>query len=1289
MCHSSAIELITGSMRNALYATAVAWLLVTPIPTLASVWTLDHGARDEADPAGIAIEESGEAQSIAPLGDDEAWLVSENALRRVSRDRQTKARVDLAGRHFGSAVASAVDVYDGSVWVATSSSLLLRFSVTGALEQGLTTGTPVRMLAMDPDQSVWTIDDDALRHVARDGRSLEIRALDVAPPENPVALAVDALHDRLWIATSRGIYRADRSRSSIMRPVMLGDVAALAVDPQSGVAAVIVDGSIAAFDADGEATNRFDLSLENDDQAIALVFDASQRVFVVHTTRARIRVAPNGAIVERILAAGSATLAGSPFRIEPSLTLMRPPDGGATTDSLAEIVLSIGALCNGSPCDVPRSYLENVRLTAALNSIPLGETRIDAATGRAIFPRQIPMVPGTNRVSAQVVDEFGHDALLDGAQWTLLPNGPGTGEAPRSSSQVTSAPDVTEKAANKAPTVTLTSPTTGAIFSVGTAITLTASASDSDGSITKVEFYRGGTTLVGTATTAPFRYVWTNAVAGAYSLTAKAYDNRNGTATSAAAAITVVSNQKPLVTLTSPAEGTFVSVGSVVTLAASATDPDGSIASVQFLDGMNPIGTVASLPYQVAWQPSVAGVHSISARAIDDKGGTNQSSSVEVLVGAPPIVIVTNPAACAMIDGPLNLPLTADAMSASGRIVTVAFYDGGTLVGTATAPPWQTTLVATSIGTHAITATATDDQGGTATSRPAMVTVRGANQAPTVTLTAPNEGSHFPFGSNVNLAATAADVDGTITAVEFRLGGAGGSLIARTTAQPFSAIWSNVAPGSYGLVAVAYDDRNAAATSSIVHLTIDANALPTAALTSPVAGTVFVAPADIAVTATASDSDGTIAKVDFYAGTTLIGTSGAPPYATNWTGVAAGGYSITAKATDNAGGTATSSAVAVTVINNVAPTIVLTAPTSGGSYFAPATISLSATATDTDGTIAKVDFYANGSLVGSAPTSPYTFVWDGVAAGTYALTARATDNAGASTTSAPVSVTVEGGPAINIDGALSDATIDDDNVLVRGFVSAPGNSAVMVNGVVTHIDDLGRFQANDVPLAIGSNTVTAVVTTQDGQSTSQAITVNSTGRGLFTVHASPTEGLNSLTVTFTIENPGNVAFKQIFFDLDNDGFPNLIATPAQFSDGQLTVTATYPVGTWLAVIKVFDNQDRVIYSTSKSIVVLLPSLLQGNLRAIYDGMLTRLRTGNVGGALSAFTGSAHDKYEAIFTQLQPTLPSIVDQLGQVSEINFGMDIAELSIVRNTADGPVRFLLYMIRAEDGIWRIDGM
>ena len=192
-------------------------------------------------------------------------------------------------------------------------------------------------------------------------------------------------------------------------------------------------------------------------------------------------------------------------------------------------------------------------------------------------------------------------------------------------------------------------------------------------------------------------------------------------------------------------------------------------------------------------------------------------------------------------------------------------------------------------------------------------------------------------------------------------------------------------------------------------------------------------------------------------------------------------------------------------MNNALPTVTLTAPGPGGQYFAPATISLSANAVDSDGAIASVQFYANGTLIGTSTAAPYGMVWDSVAGGTYALTAKATDNAGGTATSPAVNITIVGAPVINIDSKLANATIDDDNVLVRGFVSAPANSAVTVNGAVTHIDDFGFFQANDVPLTPGANSVTAVVTTQDGQSTSQSITINSSGAGAFVVHASPTE----------------------------------------------------------------------------------------------------------------------------------------------------------------------------------------
>ena len=95
---------------------------------------------------------------------------------------------------------------------------------------------------------------------------------------------------------------------------------------------------------------------------------------------------------------------------------------------------------------------------------------------------------------------------------------------------------------------------------------------------------------------------------------------------------------------------------------------------------------------------------------------------------------------------------------------------------------------------------------------------------------------------------------------------------------------------------------------------------------------------------------------------------------------------------------------------DIPPSVSLTAPTSGTQFTAPATTTLTASASDPDGTITKVDFYANGALIGSDTTSPYASSWTGVAAGLYALTAVATDNRGFTATTATTSVTVAAAP---------------------------------------------------------------------------------------------------------------------------------------------------------------------------------------------------------------------------------------------------------------------------------------
>ena len=89
---------------------------------------------------------------------------------------------------------------------------------------------------------------------------------------------------------------------------------------------------------------------------------------------------------------------------------------------------------------------------------------------------------------------------------------------------------------------------------------------------------------------------------------------------------------------------------------------------------------------------------------------------------------------------------------------------------------------------------------------------------------------------------------------------------------------------------------------------------PQVSLTSPATGTTLVAPvAQLDLTADATDSNGSITKVEFFSGSTKLGEDTVSPYSFSWTNPVSGSYSLTAKATDNQGSTTTSNPVAITI----------------------------------------------------------------------------------------------------------------------------------------------------------------------------------------------------------------------------------------------------------------------------------------------------------------------------------------------------------------------------------------
>lgn len=120
-------------------------------------------------------------------------------------------------------------------------------------------------------------------------------------------------------------------------------------------------------------------------------------------------------------------------------------------------------------------------------------------------------------------------------------------------------------------------------------------------------------------------------------------------------------------------------------------------------------------------------------------------------------------------------------------------------------------------------------------------------------------------------------------------------------------------------VGLAITSHNAAATATSTFTNVGVNAptsgnsAPTVSMTKPFSGAIFTAPATVSVGAAASDADGLVTGVTFFANNVMIGSSSAAPFAISWPNVPAGTYSLTAVATDNDGGSATSSAVTVTV----------------------------------------------------------------------------------------------------------------------------------------------------------------------------------------------------------------------------------------------------------------------------------------------------------------------------------------------------------------------------------------
>ncbi|MBN7798708.1 Ig-like domain-containing protein [Parahaliea mediterranea] len=662
-------------------------------------------------------------------------------------------------------------------------------------------------------------------------------------------------------------------------------------------------------------------------------------------------------------------------------------------------------------------------------------------------------------------------------------------------------------------------------------------------------------------------------------------------------------NLPPQVVILGPAPGTQFSAGDTVVIEADATDQDGSIERVLFYSGALQIGQDASPPYSLAWENVPAGEHELSARAVDDAGATGVSPPVSITAVAsgnqPPAVAITAPPDGDVVPEGQALTITVDASDPDGSVTSVEIYANDELLAALGAPPYSVEWLGAEPGVHMLTAVAGDNEGGSSVSLPVQVTVEAVNLPPDVVLTAPVNGASFDEGDSVSLQAEASDSDGNVARVVFFVNGVE---LAGDSEAPYGADWVDVRAGSYSLQARAEDDEGALSWSAPVAVQVNsADGSVEVTLQDGVGGYAgtrdtylsrFYSSSTLGGRDRLQEDEGTYAVLLGFA---IFHSEGGPvpdgaaiqsaslslykyssydhdyqwhrlllPWSeegASWSerlpglpwadaGAAAPGqdYQVVA---DGGGGVGWSSgwlSIDVTpgvramsqgeanhgwrllpvggngnrkrfhsretsespalrprlVVRyaadgvNLPPAVTLSEPVDGAVYNEMDDIPLTALASDPDGSVARVVFYSGGVVLGEALAPPYAMLWRDAPAGTHNLRAEVIDDGGASTMSETVTVTVQ---STNLAPEVSlTAPADGANYIAGDTVSLQATAADAdgsVTRVVFYQDEEVLAEDTSAPYAYdwtgvppGSYTLSARAEDDDGaQSVSAAVSI--------------------------------------------------------------------------------------------------------------------------------------------------------------------------------------------------------
>jgi enterochelin esterase-like enzyme len=341
-----------------------------------------------------------------------------------------------------------------------------------------------------------------------------------------------------------------------------------------------------------------------------------------------------------------------------------------------------------------------------------------------------------------------------------------------------------------------------------------------------------------------------------------------------------------------------------------------------------------------------------------------------------PSVSITAPDNNASYTAPASFTISAVASDPDGTITKVEFFNGATKLGEVSGAPYSFTWTNVPVGTYSITAVATDNSGTQATSDAVIVKV------------------NVPQAAYNNKPHT---IPGTVQAEEFDVGGNGFAYFDKTPGSETGVSFRNDEDVDIEICTDEGGGYNIgwATSGEWLEYTVDVQYPGVYSM-------------DLRV---ACNGDGrklsvSIDGVDIASHISIPNTAGWQ----NWQTISVRDIPLTAgqkimRLTIGDVDYINLNYVAFT-ISNIPPKVAIISPSDNSIVEEHQNVTLSVSASDDDGAITKVEFYSGNTLLGTDNASPYSYDWSGMPAGTYTITAVATDDKGAVTVSDPVTIVI-------------------------------------------------------------------------------------------------------------------------------------------------------------------------------------------------------------------------------------------------------------------------------------------